>query len=164
MTYQYLSGSTNHRVSADGLEAGLGRLFSVGDVQASVFLSATVRDTNISPADSSNAMAGTKLDAMLSGDLTIPIMPTLMSNIGYSYSPANDAYWLRLRLARDMGSYWLGPEVATFGDNTYAVSQLGLAVTKIRLGSLEFGIKSGIRKERDISAKPYAGVELSGLF
>jgi len=164
VAYQYKSGQTTHHASANGIEGGLGSLFAIGNIQASIFLSATVRDTHISPADSSNTAEGTKSSAKISGDFSTPVVQTVISNFSFSYSPTNDGYWARLRLAKDMGSYWLGPEFSTSGDNTYSVKQFGLSISKIRISNIELGVKSGIRKEKDISAKPYIGVELSSLF
>lgn len=60
-----------------------------------------------------------------------------------TYSTANDDYWSRALVARNFGSFFLGPELIFQGNNEYEECRIGLAVAGIKLGPADLGASVG---------------------
>lgn len=60
-----------------------------------------------------------------------------------TYSTANEDYWSRVLVARNMGNYFLGPEVIAQGNEDYDEYRLGLAIAGLKLGCANLGVSVG---------------------
>ena len=60
-----------------------------------------------------------------------------------TYATSNDDYWTRALVARNMGCYFLGPEVIFQGNEEYEEYRVGLAVAGLKLGCADVGLSVG---------------------
>ena len=60
-----------------------------------------------------------------------------------TYSTANDDYWSRVLVARNLGSFFVGPEFIAQGNEEYEELRAGLALAGVKLGCADLGVSVG---------------------
>lgn len=167
LTYRYDKNNTDIDATAFGGEASLGWMNSNEDGWFGLYAGAVLRETDLSPDDPGSEARGTKASARFSAEGERKFGADWKVGAMASYSAfADNSYWNRVRvLYRFDDSIFAGPEATYQGSDDYSAWGVGAALVGIKLGERgELGMKAGMRKAEDVSASPYAGLELGWMF
>jgi hypothetical protein len=120
------------------------------------FAGIEIRNTELTPLDPNNSSRG-----MLGGlraALDFYMQPTdySMLSANFTFSSINTSYYGRVKggIAFWQGIY-VGPEFLMIGDSTTSQYRVGVHLTGLKLGALQFGVSGGYVAQRDRPASFY---------
>jgi Cellulose biosynthesis protein BcsS len=160
--YRYRSGALDDAL-VRGLDASAqllpGWRFKYDRLQVTLFAGLDVQEDLTRPFDPSNRLHGFSIGARGAAELWFEPTPNTMlaadgflSSIATLYS-ARVAYgWLF------NGGFYLGPEVQAFACNDYRQFRVGLHLTALKTGAVEWSAAIGWSQDSDGRASPYLRV------
>ncbi|MBV8851311.1 MAG: cellulose biosynthesis protein BcsS [Methylobacteriaceae bacterium] len=109
-----------------------------------VYVGADVTDNRLSINDPNNASKGLHVGGKVAVDFYVNPTPYSMISGVVSYASANNAYYSRFKAGLAIApQLFVGPELLVLGDNFYSQYRLGMHLTGLRLGAMQFGISGG---------------------
>jgi hypothetical protein len=109
-----------------------------------IYLGADVSDNLLSINDPNNSSKGLHVGGKVAVDFYVNPTPYSMISGTLSYATANNAYYSRFKGGIAIApQLFVGPEVLVLGDDFYSQWRLGVHLTGLRLGPMQFGISGG---------------------
>lgn len=109
-----------------------------------VYVGADVNDNQLSLNDPNNSSKGLHVGGKIAVDFYVNPTPYSMISGVVSYASANNAYYSRFKAGISIApQLFVGPEVLVLGDDFYSQWRLGMHLTGLRLGAMQFGISGG---------------------
>jgi hypothetical protein len=165
-TYEYLS-ETNMQVRGQQVAAAaLGGYEWVGPrSKFAIYLGGMALNTALSRPDPNNSANGLSLGLKGAIDFyTQPSERTMVSAYG-AFATNDSQFFTRLRVGYMLpGGFYIGPESAFMGNNTYALWQVGAFLTGMQFGPVQGGLSIGYQQDRDRKSGVYGAADLRVLF
>ena len=165
-TYEYLS-QTNRQIRGQQVAAAaLGGYEWVGPrSKFAVYLGGMALNTALSKPDPKNSANGSSLGLKGAIDFyTRPSERTMVSAYG-AFATNDSQFFTRLRVGYMLpGGFYVGPESAFMGNNTYALWQVGAFLTGVQFGPVQGGLSIGYQQDRDRKSGIYGSADLRMLF
>lgn len=167
LSYSYESGTREIDGTSFGGDVTLGYQKSYTDKSWwAAYAGPGYRNTDLSPDDFSNESRGGQFGfrVQLEGDTYFT--PDFKANASASYGFGYNAYWTRARLLyAPMGTFFVGPEFVYQGDEEFREYSIGAVINTIIIAEgTDVGFKGGYRKNEDLDATGYGGIEFSHSF
>ena len=110
-----------------------------------VYVGADIDNNTLSKVDPNNSVTGVSAGAKIAADFYSNPTSYSMASGNVSYSTSGGAYYSRFKagLAISEGVF-AGPETLFLGDNHYTQYRVGLHLTGLRFGALQFGVSGGL--------------------
>ena len=165
-TYEYLS-TTNKQIRGQQFEgAALGGYEWVGArSKFAVYLGGMALNTALSRPDPHNSADGASLGLKGAVDYYArPSERTMVSAYG-AFATNDSQFFTRLRVGYMLpAGFYIGPESAVMGNNTYALWQIGAFLTGVQFGPVQGGLSLGYQQDRDQKSGVYGSADLRVLF
>ncbi len=165
-TYEYLS-ATNLQIRGRQVEAAaLGGYEWVGPrSKFAVYLGGMALNTALSRPDPKNSANGASLGLKGAVDYYArPSERTMVSAFG-AFATNDSQFFTRLRVGYMLPEgFYLGPESAFMGNNTYALWQVGAFLTGVQFGPVQGGLSFGYQQDKDQKSGIYGSADLRVLF
>ena len=165
-TYEYLS-ATNTQIRGQQVEgAALGGYEWVGTrSKFAVYLGGMALNTALSKPDPHNSANGSSLGLKGAIDYyTRPSERTMVSAYG-AFATNDSQFFTRLRVGYMLPvGFYIGPESAFMGNNTYALWQVGAFLTGVQFGPVQGGLSIGYQQDRDRKSGVYGSADLRVMF
>ena len=163
---EYLS-ETNRQIRGQQIAAAaLGGYEWVGPrSKFAVYLGGMALNTALSKPDPKNSANGSSLGLKGAIDFyTRPSERTMVSAYG-AFATNDSQFFTRLRVGYMLsGGFYVGPESAFMGNNTYALWQVGAFLTGVQFGPVQGGLSIGYQQDRDQKSGIYGTADLRVLF
>ena len=165
-TYEYLSANKMQIRGQQVEGAALGGYEWVGPrSKFAVYLGGMALNTALSRPDPHNSANGVSLG--LKGAIDYYARPselTMVSAFG-AFATNDSQFFTRLRVGYMLpGGFYIGPESAFMGNNTYALWQVGAFLTGVQFGAVQGGLSIGYQQDRDQKSGIYGAADLRVLF
>jgi len=162
-TYSFDSGPAAVPTRADQVEGAIlgGYEWLIGRSSLQAYGGLAVRDSHFSNSDPSHPPDGTAFGfkGVLQYYLT-PSDQTMFSAYG-SYSSVYNAYYTRLKWGvAPFGSFYIGPEIGALGDDYYRQWRLGMHISAVRFGAMQFGLSGGYTRNQDDRGGAYGMLDV----
>ena len=159
-TYKYRSG-TSEITGTHALNALMpGWRFKRNGFEVTVYAGLDVQTHTTTPIDAGNRLRGVHAGLRAGADVWYEHGP-LMASAAVSASTIGTSYWGRSAVGwRVFDMAWVGPEVLALGDTTYRQMRLGLHVTSLRTGPVEWTAAAGFVRDSDRREGPYGHLGL----
>jgi hypothetical protein len=148
-TYKYRSGATRF-TGRHALTALMpGWRFKTNALEVTVYAGLDTQTHATSPIDAGNKLRGPHAGLRVGADAWYEHGP-LMASTAASASTIGTSYWARTAIgwrAFDLG--WIGPEALALGDTTYRQFRVGLHLTSLRAGPVEWTFAAGFMRDSD---------------
>lgn len=165
-TYEYLS-ATGAQIRGQQVEAAVlgGYEWVAPRSKFAVYLGGMALNTALSKPDPHNSANGASLGLKGAIDYyTRPSERTMVSAYG-AFATNDSQFFTRLRVGYLLpGGFYMGPESALMGNNTYALWQVGAFLTGVQFGPVQGGLSIGYQQDRDHKSGVYGSADLRVLF
>lgn len=145
-TYTFDSAGSGLRTRGDQIEGALlaGYQLAGGKASYSFYGGVDIRDSRFSNSDPGHATNGTKFGFKGVAEFYMtPSDRTMLAGYG-SYSTNYDAYYTRLRWGiAPAAGFYVGPEFSALGDDFYRQWRVGVHLTGVKFGGVQFGVSGG---------------------
>jgi hypothetical protein len=130
-------------------------------LEVSIYAGPDLQSHRLIPDDPGNDLRGGQAGLRVGGDLWYEPYPAMMVTISASASTIGPNLWSRAAFGwRLLDRFWAGPEIEAFGDHGYQQLRLGLHVTAIKTGRLEWSAGFGYAQDSDARAGLYGRIGL----
>lgn len=144
--YSYYASDTNQTVHGTQ-EAGaalVGYEWVSPSMSFAAYLGADVRNNKLSIVDASNPVVGTSFGAKVQGEFYAKPSALTMIAANASYATNKTAYFARLRGGFLIGpDLYVGPEFVAAGDAFFNQERLGVHLTGLQAGPVQFAFAAG---------------------
>jgi hypothetical protein len=149
--YSYFATNTNQTVhgTQESGAALVGYEWVTPAVSFAAYLGADARNNSLSIADPQNPVVGTSFGAK--GQLELYAKPSVNTMIAAnaSYATNKTAYFARLRGGYLIGpDLYIGPEFVALGDAFFNQERVGMHLTGLRAGPVQFAFAAGYLYDR----------------
>lgn len=144
--YSYIGSNGIGRVTGTQSDGSLlvGYEWVMRAATVAIYVGADVNDNQLSINDPNNASKGLHVGGKIAVDFYVNPTPYTMLSGVISYASANNAYYSRFKAGLAVApQLFIGPELLVLGDNFYSQYRLGMHLTGLRLGAMQFGISGG---------------------
>jgi hypothetical protein len=144
--YSYIGGNGIGRVTGTQSDGSLmvGYEWVLRAATVAIYVGADASENQLSVNDPNNASKGFHAGGKVAVDFYVNPTPYSMASGSVSYATANNAYYSRFKLGLAVApQLFVGPELLVLGDNFYSQWRLGLHLTGLRFGMMQFGISGG---------------------
>lgn len=109
------------------------------------YVGADVANNSLTPFDPSNSVSGVKAGFKAAVDFYTNPTSFTMASGNASYSTADNGYYGRFKVGLSIaGGVFAGPEALFLGDDHFKQYRLGLHLSGLRFGALQFGVSGGL--------------------
>lgn len=113
------------------------------------------------PDDLTNRSRGDRLGVRAGFDVWFEPQPNWMVNSSASLTSLNMQFDARIALGtRLLDVFWIGPEVATLGDDAYRQFRVGAHVTALKTGAIEWSAAAGFASDSDRRSGAYGRISV----
>jgi hypothetical protein len=166
-TYKFNSSTTGEPVRGDqaGAAALAGYQWVAPGSALSVYGGLDVRDSQFSGASIGLPSAGVRQGLKTSVEYYATPSDRLMLFAYGSYSTIYNAYYARLKLGlAPVGGVYVGPELATLGDDFYRQWRVGGQLSGLQLGGLQFGMSAGYQLDKSGKGGAYGSIDVHAAY
>jgi len=164
--YRYDKGGQTFNVTAPGAEIAFGYQRASENHWWNAYAGLAYRQSSISPDDPTSTIRGNMLSPkfQLEGEQTLG--QEFKISASGSYITGQQAYWVRGRVLREIGSdRQIGLEAISQGDPNYHANQFGVLLLGFKaVNTVNVGFKLGARQVGGLNSQAYFGVELGGMY
>lgn len=164
-TYRYRSGGLRGaEVTGTNFLGSImpGWRFKQGAFEATVYGGLDLQHHHLTPDDAGSRLRGLGAGVRVGADLWYePLPATMMLAANASVSSVGPTYWTRLAAGwRAFEAIWAGPEAQALGGSGYQQWRLGIHVTSLQTGQLEWSAGLGFATDSDRRSGFYARLGL----
>jgi hypothetical protein len=144
--YSYVGSNGLGRVTGTQSDGSLmvGYEWVLRAATVAIYAGPDVNDNQLSINDPNNASKGLHVGGKIAVDFYVNPTPYSMVSGVVSYASANNAYYSRFKAGLAIApQLFVGPELLVLGDNFYSQWRVGMHLTGLRLGAMQFGISGG---------------------
>jgi hypothetical protein len=159
--YRYPSGT--REIVGQEMLGGLlpGWRFKSDRVEATFFVGGDLQHHQLTPDDPGARLRGTRAGLRAAADLWYQPSDMMMLTASVSAATTGSNLWGRAAAGwRVLDRFWAGPEVEAFGDHRYQELRIGLHMTALKTGALEWSAGFGYARDTDDRAGLYGRVGL----
>jgi hypothetical protein len=144
--YSYIGGNGIGRVTGTQSDGSfmVGYEWVLNAATVAIYVGAEVNENQLSVNDPNNASKGLHAGPKVAFDFFVNPTPNSMISGVLAYTTASNAYYSRFKAGIAVApQLFVGPEVLVLGDNFYSQWRVGMHLTGLRLGAMQFGISGG---------------------
>ncbi len=149
--YSYVAGNGLGRVTGTQADGSfmVGYEWVLNAATVAIYAGAEVNDNRLSINDPGNASKGLHAGAKIAADFYMNPTPNTMVSGVLSYTMAANAYYTRFKFGMAVApQLFIGPEALVLGDNFYSQWRVGVHLTGLRLGMMQFGLSGGYLEDK----------------
>jgi outer membrane immunogenic protein len=168
-------GAGTYRFPADG--AKVRGIYSTGDLlggygfegnnyEINLLAGASAENDMLSATDPTNPVQGTAVGPKVRGDIWVnPTSKSLVYGEA-EYTTAFQTYYTSAKYGYDVFNkgFFVGPEIAAFGDQRYDQWRVGGHLTQLKFGSIAFDLSAGFAHDSVVKNGAYGHIEMSKSF
>lgn len=144
--YEYDTGSVVGG-EVDGevtqFDATIGYQVFRGASRLSGYVGINYQDHDLSPIDLTNSTRGDEIGFLVQGEIETIASHSFYASMIANYSTANDTFWARARVGKNVGHITIGPEATLMGNKEYDGRRIGAFIGGLDLGSVNASISGG---------------------
>jgi hypothetical protein len=162
--YRYFSGATGERIYGveNTVQVLPGWRVKRGDLEAKVFMGLDIEHHWIWPNDPSNTLRGRGWGLRVALDFWYEPTPGTMAAMDFTMATLSASPYIRAAAGWRVldEQFYLGPEIAYFGNDGYRQLRLGFHFTAMKTGAQEWTAAGGWARDTDRQSGPYVRLNL----